>query len=314
MVSNGGSGVSGCAVVLRVAWLAALVACSSEHGPLTGVTAGGPGEAVNSAGDSAQPDDGNGGRSSTPADRDPPSAGASAGADAGRVQSATPDVSGYCDGEPPLPADARTCRSHADCGGGANVCAATLDSGDPCGTCGCLPTTPMPCDSDDECESGRCKVGPFGVGCPTNYCIPSCRTTGCDTGYVCSDAARCEPIACDAGFSCGADKRCAPGSAAADDHGCEPIACDEGYRCPAGFACRPEVLAATQNHGCVALHCSEPGASACPVNSDCMQGARAPGCVPRACMRDPDCDCGSCVTGLCLPRPGVCMVMSTAGG
>ncbi|HLV21500.1 MAG TPA: hypothetical protein VKZ49_11475, partial [Polyangiaceae bacterium] len=104
---------------------------------------------------------------------------------------------------------------------------------------------------------------------------------------------------------------CAPGRTESDAHGCAPPNCNEGAACAPGFACDP--MGSGQ---CEAVHCSEGGAAACPINQVCDATVSAGrGCLTKPCQTDADCDCGACIrtcsgegctSGTCQPRLWLC--------
>jgi len=296
-----------CAIAL---WLVGLAACSGRSGEAGGGTSGaaGTGGASASAGAAAMA-----GSAASIAGHASSDASTVVHGEAG----AHGEALALCDGALPVAPAQPLCRTDADCAVGTARCQVPFPTPpNDCGAgCACPPAEPVSCSTHEECGSGRCFAdGPFGVGCATGFCMPSCLDEGCGEGYACNADRVCEAIPCDVSFSCARGLRCAPNAEHADLHGCEPLPCDEGFTCQAGYACRPDDPRGVGNAGCVVLHCSEAGGPKCPVNSDCRADVGGTGCTVRACEHDEQCDCGACVNGSCAPRPGVCMSLAVTGG
>jgi len=303
-----------CAIGL---WLVALLACSDEPGAAGGASgteagaSGGSGGATSAAG---APSGGTSGTAGAGAESDDPSRTTTAAA--GTSGGALP----FCQGAPAAATGQKTCHDDGECGAaGTARCQVPWPATSPCGApsgCACPPAKLIHCANHEECGTGRCHTeGPFGVGCSTNFCMPSCMETGCGDGFTCDDDRLCAAIACDAGFACPDGTQCARGAPGADVHGCEPLRCDQGYACRDGYVCRPDDPRAVQgSYGCVIVRCDEAGGPECEVNHDCVADAPGTGCTPRPCERDAQCDCGACVNGACAMRTGLCMTFAATGG
>lgn len=73
---------------------------------------------------------------------------------------------------------------------------------------------------------------------------------------------------------------------------CTATSCSAAERCN-GRICEPL--------SCVARP------SRCGLEERCEQTDAGAACVPPSCTRSSDCSCGSCVNGLCNPKPGLCV-------
>lgn len=203
--------------------------------------------------------------------------------------------------EPRADVPGQTCRSPEDCDSGATC------SPEPFSGCGFCTQAPRACEDDDQCGEGEhCIEFESPETCLCVYelaseCRPSCTDTSCGAGYECIDET-CLPQSCDNGFECAEGRVCAAERATADAHGCAPPHCNQGHQCEAGTACD------TDTGECRVVHCSEDGAVACPVNTECDPEAPGRGCVPKACDADADCDCGVCIHTCSGPScpPGQC--------
>lgn len=161
----------------------------------------------------------------------------------------------------------------------------------PCVTATRPPTpTPTPpiarCRDFDDCQrsGGQCLAPGVFAGCgvtpapvPTwNQCQEDtdCRSRS-DT-FICAPV---DPRWCQFGLGCVAgcqtDQDCAVGEACNPTHHCVPRPCTSDADCPPLFAC-----------------------------ADLPEGQR--GCHRRACVTDPDCRGGFCVTGSCYEKLGAC--------
>ena len=194
-----------------------------------------------------------------------------------------------------------TCRSPDDCDSGA-TCDAVAFSG-----CGACINAERECEGDEQCDAGeRCVEFASLETCACSFelasqCRPACTATSCGDGEECDDEV-CRPRSCENGFACDVNLVCAPGRVNSDVHGCAPPNCTEGRACEPGYACDAE------SGECRAVHCSEEGAMACPINTQCDAQAAGRGCSPKSCDADTDCDCGVCIhscTGEPCP-PGQC--------
>lgn len=193
-----------------------------------------------------------------------------------------------CPGVTPLSPGTQTCRSAADCFGGA-FCAHDYVGG--------CPSTQHQCSADSDCIGGNaiCLDGPCGT-----LCVAACTNTSCAADQVCAANGHCVPKLCTAGYTCPTDALCAPTNPAADANGCVPKSCStDGYVCPADFTCAPSSNA--DPHGCVAISCD--AGYACPLNFDCVPSSSdLHHCQKRSCTTDAKCDCGACVFGRCEDR------------
>jgi hypothetical protein len=212
------------------------------------------------------------------------------------------------------------CHDDAECGdeGTARCQVPVTLPANGCGLgCTCPPAELIPCATHEACGTGKCfSGGPFGVGCRSNFCMPSCLDVPCGDGFICNDERECQAVKCDAGYTCPSGYHCALDAPYADAHGCEPLSCDQGSSCKSGYVCRPDApnANAAGNFGCVVVRCDEPDGPVCPINADCLAENPGTGCATRTCDADRECDCGACVNGACAPRAGVCMTLSAAGG
>ena len=141
------------------------------------------------------------------------------------------------------------------------------------------------CRSSSECSGGIPCV-PAGTPPGCGICRPTTRECegrfSCEPGYVCVEEPT--PCGCEPELSsfcrpvCSEDG-CLEGERCGDV--CEPIPCSEGFGCP-------------PNTYCPDPH-DEPAG---PID--------AHGCARIGCAIDADCECGTCVEGLCQSGPGVC--------
>jgi len=222
-----------------------------------------------------------------------------------------PGGGSYCDDHEHWPVDFRTCMQDSDCATGQR-CSDTWYA-QPC-TLGCAASL-TGCYEDAECltdqlctqDRQQAYVAPQGNPLPP---MPICSCGDGATGYSCT--APCTEGSCIDDELCGGDGHCAPKRCDGND----------GYSCPEGTACDP----AADDHGCRVLTCEEPGARACPVNSDCVSSPAGPAqCIVRSCSTATECDCGSCrmlpsvdenglptQIGYCRGRPGICIMETQA--
>ncbi len=213
---------------------------------------------------------------------------------------------GYCPGEKDsgyLP-----CATEADCSSPTPLCRDEPYSG--AGRCGACRLPPHPCTDDTSCGGEVCV--PFTDPCacsPTQgQCSSACTATSCASDEQCSSTGHCVAKSCTSDWTCQPGYRCAAAvTTGTDKHGCEPVPCASGYACPSGSTCSTDASVARDPHGCAAIHCGQPGAAACPVNTDCVTNAQGSGCITRKCKTSNDCDCGTCRSGTCANRPGVCL-------
>jgi len=213
---------------------------------------------------------------------------------------------GYCPGESAV---GTPCVSDADCSGFTPLCREKPYTGSGVGPV-CNPPTMAPCTDDASCGSGICVSSPSAASCPpVRACVPACTATSCGADDECASNGHCVPKACPTNWSCPADYRCAAaGATGADIHGCQPVPCTEGYTCANGYSCSAAASAPKDVHGCAVIQCSQPGALACPTNSDCVPSSLpGSGCVVRRCTTSSDCECGTCIGGMCANRPWMCV-------
>jgi len=166
---------------------------------------------------------------------------------------------------------------------GATACDSDCGETGVCESWAPPPPEGVPCTADSDCDSAA-----------TEYCLPPGESPACP---VCSPDER----------SCLSDADCPDGTHCAEYEpvcppcdGIAPTTCFENCvpgGCPDGETCTP-------GGGCTPLRC-ESGAVECPDNHRCTGGGDD-GCARLACERDSDCDCGSCISGLCYDGPGVC--------
>ncbi len=145
------------------------------------------------------------------------------------------------------------------------------------------PPEGVPCTADSDCDPAAFE-----------YCLPPGVSPDCP---VCTTDER----------TCASDADCPAGTHCAEYEpvcppcdGIAPTACFENCvpgSCPEGQTC-------VEGGGCVPLRC-DTGAIDCEENFRCT-GAGDDGCARLACERDSDCDCGSCISGVCYDGPGVC--------
>ena len=218
----------------------------------------------------------------------PTETGGTAGA-GGAADSGLPST---CPGVTPLPTGTPTCRSQADCLGGAYC------NHDYVGGC---PSTQHQCSVDGDCTASGtvCLEGPCGT-----LCVARCTSTSCAADQVCAANGHCAPKLCTAGYTCPMDALCSPGNSAADANGCVPKSCSiDGYACPTGFTCAPSSSA--DPHGCSDISCA--AGFTCPLNFDFVPSSSdLHHCHKRSCTTDAKCDCGACVFSECEDRLFLC--------
>jgi len=176
----------------------------------------------------------------------------------------------YCSGTTEWPAGAHTCVDDAGCGSGERCYPDGVP--DMSGVCGAPIADEVHCQVDRDCKRGMlCRSTPGRCGSQIRECVPGCTLTPCEAGSSCGSDGNCAAISCTDGYACGSGMRCGSGLYA-DAHGCGQVPCWEG-----GAACGP--------------------LSVCE---------RDVGCAARVCRTSADCPCGSCLSGMCRERPGVC--------
>jgi hypothetical protein len=87
--------------------------------------------------------------------------------------------------------------------------------------------------------------------------------------------------------------------------GCQPIPCTDGWTCIEGYVCDPQ-QSVLDVHGCAPISCADEGGLACADYLECTKDGIGSGCEVITCVDSSDCNCGTCVLGICRPRPGVC--------
>jgi len=208
-----------------------------------------------------------------------------------------------------LPGGFPPCRTNSDCTNGGFCMWEPPTSG--AGLCGpCLPTI-TECGEGVECQEGyQCiqqPQDPCQCMGPSTLCIAPCTETGCGGGEACNEGSGlCYPANCEEdSYACPAETVCDPARVGGDLHGCVPASCDgEGYACNSDSVCDPD-HATADVHGCRFKSCAE--GLACGDNADCNPDGV--GCVAVSCTTDDDCDCGVCMSGTCLNRPYVCVLI-----
>jgi len=213
---------------------------------------------------------------------------------------------GYCPGETPRSGYA-ACATDADCSGSTPLCRNEPYSG--AGLCGACYRPTVECTDDASCGSGVCAPYTNSCSCSPNLreCAAACTATSCTSDEECANSGHCVSRSCTNGWTCQAGYRCNTAGASADTHGCEPVLCTSGYSCPTGYICSAAGAASVDPHGCLVIHCSQPGGVVCPTNSECVATSPGPGCEIRKCKTSSDCECGTCRSGFCASRPGICL-------
>jgi hypothetical protein len=184
------------------------------------------------------------------------------------------------------------------------------------GQCVTLNATTTQCLMDSHCPFGFfCNSGICQVGCRDNAdCVPGdpCINGQCDpTPGACN-----EPGYCEYGESCGANQRCTPHRLAASlCQPCDSRVCLTGSDCPAGVSC----VGATPGSFGTCAGCGNPDifclidasipATACTEDAQCPIAGSS--CKKAQCLRNSDCDVGTCQGGspgglFSDPRLGFC--------
>lgn len=214
---------------------------------------------------------------------------------------------GYCPDVEPWPDDLLLCLTQADCPEFYTCDPNGPTSGPQCGKCW---APEMYCATDAECVELGQVCEPFDDPCacrPGLACTPPCQESGCEEGQVCQRDGHCGAISCEDEWACDARTEiCDPLALAADPHGCLPTPCDAGWTCEPGWVCMLGEVG-SDPHGCLPIHCEEPGGVACGDNFQCDAAVPGSGCALAPCVTAADCDCGSCIDGLCRTAPGVCI-------
>ena len=223
---------------------------------------------------------------------------------AGRSGSGGSGSARLCNGfPPPSGPSGQSCRSQADCMGGAQ-CRESPPTG--AGLCGACFATPHECSLDADCGVGKvCLTESPTPPCqcmgPGTYCAPSCTADSCLPDDVCGADGHCAPKSCQDGYQCLAGTVCDP-ARARSGHGCAVARCDLGeMTCPDGGICDPASAPASLNH-CRGVRCSE-GAT-CLSNYRCNSNTDS--CQRLVCTNDSDCDCGVCIDATCQDHAFMC--------
>ena len=187
---------------------------------------------------------------------------------------AVPYVHGakYCPGVQPWPAGSKTCITDGDCGRDGRCYPQGVP--DYSGMCGMAPRMVEECTRDADCGKGHYCDHMVNEhhGCSEvieSKCQTSCTKDSCKKGEVCRPSGRCEIVQCTDGYAC--------------EHG---FTCDK-----AGYS--------HDEHGCRVPGCAVTG---CGPDQQCAGDY----CEPKKCSKQSDCDCGACMQGQCVGRPGVC--------
>jgi hypothetical protein len=145
-----------------------------------------------------------------------------------------------------------------------------------------------PCLADAECSNGA-SCAPPGLPQPCGFCESAQRECDPDAAMDCGAGEVCETYT----PQCACDSE--PGTRCVRDCRGDPTVCGDEQPCGADGVCEPP-------------RCTQPFV-ACPASATCDPddpGADELGCVRRPCVDDGDCDCGSCLAGLCFDGPGSC--------
>jgi hypothetical protein len=171
------------------------------------------------------------------------------------------------------------------------------------------------CAADHEClaydELPYC-VGDGG-GEEEADLAPIVPPPNCEMGGECPAPAECDPTSPRADFMgcvspiCTIDSECQltnatcdPEHELADVNGCRYLDCvEDDYPCPQGTRCNEDPALAR----CQPIPCNDPESEGCAAPFVCGESGQ---CERVACTTSADCDCGSCVKGLCHEQPGYC--------
>ena len=291
----------------RLAWCLALaipLACSddgvspADTDAASGGTTGGLG---GSAGDG-----GGDGLSTAADDAGSDSAGTDGNGTGAETGGGGPAEPGYCEDVRPWPDESPLCFATRDCMDGWD-CSPTGDPGSQCGAC----EVPLACDTTADC-AGDNVCGPAPQGecvCPKSplACQPACPAAPCADDAVCQPDGLCALRSCEDDWTCADTHTCDPAAKDADGHGCAPLSCADGeITCPKGYICG-QGIGGTDANGCALLPCDDPAGLPCGPNLVCESDGGPAFCHVLECITHDDCDCGSCVQGLCREAPGVCV-------